>query len=76
MQDLYRTYPTQETLLDHTDHTAATRQHELDRTDQEYICPAKADLDHEVAIRDLSNVYKYPKTLPKTFLRSLARCHE
>ena len=43
-------------MLDHADHTAATRQHELDHTDhtdhtdQDYICPEGSTVDHEVGI--------------------------
>ena len=36
-------------MLDHTDHTAPTRQLELDRTDQDSICPLdRSEADHEL----------------------------
>ena len=39
MQHLYSADPNQEkTVLDHADHTAPTRQHQLDHTDQGSIC--------------------------------------
>lgn len=39
-QDLYRTDPTQDAFLDNSDCAAPTRQHDLDHTGQECICPA------------------------------------
>ena len=41
-------------VLDHAEYTAPTQQHELDDTDQEYVCPES--LDHEVGIDYLSGV--------------------
>ena len=42
VQDLNGTDPTQEICQDHADYTAPTWQHELDHTDQQYICPTKS----------------------------------
>ena len=40
-------------VLYHADHTAPTRQHELDHTDQEYICPerSRARSGHRLSAR-------------------------
>ena len=35
-------------VLDHVDHTAPTRHHELDHTDQLHVCPES--LDHQAVI--------------------------
>lgn len=39
-------------------------QHELDRTDQESLCPERSTVDHEVGIDDLPEV-------SNTYIRSL-----
>ena len=45
VQDLYSTYPTQETCprSDHADYTVPTRQRELDHTDQELTCSERSE---------------------------------
>ena len=58
MQDLYSTDPTQDTcpaVVDHAEYAAPTRQHELDPTDQECICPLIIKL-HQVEIEGLTHV--------------------
>ena len=52
-----------EHVLDHAEDTAPTRQHELDHTGQEYICPEKSTryvqskrIGHQDASGNLSDV--------------------
>ena len=54
-------------MLDHSDRTAPTRQHELDHTDQGSICPERSrswtvgidDTDHVSEVVQLVYVYHF-----------------
>ena len=61
VRDLYSSNPPHETCatIDHTDHTARTRQHELDHTwYKSSNLSVLKDLAHEVEIEDLSGMWK------------------
>ena len=59
MRDLARivqVQPPREPVLNYADYTALTRQHELDHTDQECICPERSAVDYAVEVGALSDV--------------------